>query len=266
MLVLMPARNESGRIGGVIHSVHRVLPGTDVVVVNDASSDSTQEEAIEAGATVLPHPVNLGYGAGLETGYTHALRSGYDIVLQMDADGQHVAEELPRILQPVLDDTADIVLGSRFMPDQAAYAAGAVRRLGQRFFALLLRGLTGRRFTDPTSGFQALSRAAVEFLASGVFPCDYPDADVLLMSHRAGLRIVEVPVRMCARDGGMSMHSGLKPLYYGIKMLFSLFIVLLNFGLWRAWQRGTAPRTCRPAAARPQRSPPCFPGSCSPRC
>jgi glycosyltransferase involved in cell wall biosynthesis len=247
----MPARNESGRIGSVIQSVRQVLPGADVVVVNDDSSDTTQAEATDAGATVLPHPVNLGYGAGLETGYTYALREGYEWVLQMDADGQHLAEELPRVLQPLLCGRADIVLGSRFMPGQSAYAAGPIRRLGQRFFGLLLRGLTGRRFTDPTSGFQALNRAAVEFLASGVFPCDYPDADVLLMSHRAGLRIAEVPVRMRTRDGGTSMHSGLKPLYYGIKMLFSLFIVLLNFGVWRAWQRATARRTCRPAAPHP---------------
>ena len=235
ILILMPARNEQGRIGVVIGAARRTVPGADLVVVNDDSSDATAAEALAAGAIVLPHPVNLGYGAGLETGYTYAVRNGYDLVLQMDADGQHVADELPFLLAPLLSGRADLVLGSRFLGPGTCGKIPTVRRMGQRFFAGILHLLTGQRFTDPTSGFQGLNGRTLALFSSGVFPCDYPDADVLLMAHRAGLNITEVPVVMRPRTGGTSMHSGLKPLYYGIKMLLSLFIVLLNSGLWHAW-------------------------------
>jgi glycosyltransferase involved in cell wall biosynthesis len=237
VLVMMPAHNEEGRIGPVVHEVRRVMPDADIAVVNDDSTDETAQQALTAGATVLPHAVNLGYGAGLETGYCYALQQGYDVVLQMDSDGQHPPAELSRLCAPLAAGTADIVIGSRYMEGSAPCPVSPVRRLGQRFFALILLALTRRRFTDPTSGFQALNRQAIRFFASGVFPCDYPDADVLLMAHLAGFRILEIPVRMEARSGGTSMHSGLKPVYYGMKMLLSLFVVLLNVGVWRRWRK-----------------------------
>jgi glycosyltransferase involved in cell wall biosynthesis len=236
-LVILPTHNEQHRIGPVVRSVRDVLPQADVVVINDDSTDHTAREALEAGASVLPHAVNLGYGAGLETGYRYALAHGYDALVQMDGDGQHPALEIPHLLEPIVNRSADLVIGSRHLsPSTRDATAPPLRRLGQRFFTFILSLLTGRRFTDPTSGFQALNRRALEFLASGVFPCDYPDADVILMALMAGLRIGEVPVRMHARPGGKSMHSGLRPLYYGVKMLLSLFIAMLNRHLWKRWQ------------------------------
>lgn len=235
MIVILPAKDEQGRIGTVLDAVRGVLPLADCVVVNDGSSDGTADEAAQAGAVVLPHAVNMGYGASLETGYRHAVRGGYACAVQMDADGQHVAAELPKLIAPVLRGEADIVIGSRYGTGGAP--ATPLRRLGQRFFSGLLLVLTRRWFSDPTSGFQALGPRALRFFASGVFPCDYPDADVLLMALRSGLRIVEVPVRMRPREGGASMHAGWKPLYYGAKMTLSLFIVLLNGRTWRTWRR-----------------------------
>jgi glycosyltransferase involved in cell wall biosynthesis len=237
IVVIFPAKDEQGRIGPVLDSVHRVLPGADRVVISDGSSDATAREAALAGARVLPHAVNLGYGASLETGYRHAVGQGYDGLLQMDGDGQHLAEELPRLLDPILRGEADMVIGTRHGAAGPGRAASPLRFAGQRFFSALLLMLTGRWFTDPTSGFQALGPRALRFFASGVFPCDYPDADVLLMAHLAGLRVVEVPVKMQPRVGGRSMHAGLKPLYYGIKMVLSLFVVLLNTATWRDWRR-----------------------------
>ncbi len=237
MVVIIPAKDEQGRIGPVLNSVHRVLPAADRVVIDDGSSDATANEAERAGACVLPHAVNMGYGASLETGYRHAVRQGYDGLLQMDGDGQHLAEELPRLLAPVLRGEADIVIGTRYGAGAPGMAGSPLRFMGHRFFSALLLVLTGRWFTDPTSGLQALGPRALRFFASGVFPCDYPDADVLLMAWLAGLRIVEVPVEMKPRVGGRSMHAGLKPLYYGIKMLLSVFVVLLNTTTWREWRR-----------------------------
>jgi glycosyltransferase involved in cell wall biosynthesis len=238
ILVIMPALNEVGRIGSVIKSIVTVLPEADIVVVNDGSSDATGAEAMGAGATVLPHAVPMGYGASLETAYLYAAQKQYDIVLQMDSDGQHLGSELPVLLNAMRAGAFDIVIGSRYAAADSVFRTSFFKRLGQRFFGGLLLILTGRRFSDPTSGFQGLNRRAIRFFSSGVFPCDYPDADVLLMAHEAGLRLGEVPVRMVSRSGGSSMHDGWKPLYYGMKMLLSLFIVRLNTSRWRRWKSG----------------------------
>jgi len=244
VLVAIPAHNEAGRIGDVVRAVRTVLPDVDIAVINDDSRDATATEAATAGAWVLPLATNLGYGAALETAYLLARDRDYDIVLQMDGDGQHLAAELPRLLGPILNGEADLVLGSRFGAHSGPYPTAPLRRMGQKLFAGILRGLTGRRFSDPTSGFQALGRRSIQLFASGVFPCDYPDADVILMAHLAGLRIREVSVTMRPREGGASMHAGWKPIYYGMKMLLSILIVLLNVPTWRRWRRSwplTAP-------------------------
>lgn len=237
ILVMMPAKDEQGRIGSVLESVRRVLPQADRLVIDDGSSDATGTEAAAAGARILPHAVNMGYGASLETGYRYAVRNGYDVVLQMDSDGQHVAEELIGLLEPVARGDADIAIGSRHSPGGSGPGGSPLRRAGQLFFSAILWFWTRRWFADPTSGFQALGPRALRFFSSGVFPCDYPDADVLLMAHLAGLRIREVPVRMRPRVGGRSMHAGLKPIYYGAKMVLSVFVVLLNVATWREWRR-----------------------------
>ncbi len=211
----------------------QVLPGATVVVVDDSSVDSTSKEACEAGSIVLRHPINLGYGSALHTGFIFALRNNFDILLQMDGDGQHLASELPKLLDPILADHADLVIGSRYLNGGCGYDCGIARRIGQRMFEWIALGATSRRFTDPTSGFQGMNIRATKFFSGDDYPDDYPDADVLIMAHYAGLRVKEVPVRMNPRSDGQSMHVGLKPLYYVIKMLFSMFLVILDFGRWR---------------------------------
>ncbi len=240
-LVLMPCYNEGPRVAAVIKEVKRAIPEADIAVIDDASTDDSARLARAAGAVVLSHGCNLGYGAALETGYLYANRNGYSPVAQLDADGQHPPAELPALLAAVCDGNADIAIGSRHL-NGADPNTPAIRRAGHALFAGIIRILTRMNTTDPTSGMQALSGRAVHFFASGVFPCDYPDSDVIVMAHLAGLSVKELPVTMRSREGGASMHSGLKPLYYAIKMLLSLFIVLLNVFQWRGWRE----RTCAP--------------------
>ncbi len=237
-LVLMPCYNEGPRVVSVIEDVKRAIPEADIAVIDDASSDNSASLARTAGATVLSHGCNLGYGAALETGYLYANRNGYGPVLQIDADGQHPPDQLPPLLAAVRSGDADIAIGSRHM-NGADNGTPIVRRAGHALFAGIIRVLTHLKTTDPTSGMQALSRRAMHFFASGVFPCDYPDSDVIVMAHMAGLRVKEFPVTMRSREGGAAMHSGLKPLYYAIKMLLSLFIVLLNVFEWHRWKART---------------------------
>ena len=168
----------------------------------------------------------LGYGAALQTGYRYALRHAYDAVLQLDADGQHDPASIPPLLRGL--EHADVVVGSRFL-EPGSYTPPLARRLGMWLFGTVASAMAGQRITDPTSGFQAISRAALRFYAHERYPVDYPDADVLAMVARSGLRLAEVPVRMLASPDGKSMHAGvLKPLYYVFRMSLALGLVLLR--------------------------------------
>lgn len=225
VLVIMPAYEEATRIARVVADVRQLVAG-DVLVVDDGSSDETGAEARRAGALVAIHPTNLGYGAALQTGYRYALRHAYDAVLQLDADGQHDPASIPPLLEAL--SHADVVVGSRFL-DGRSYRPALARRLGMWLFARVASLLAGQRITDPTSGFQAISREALRFYAHERYPADYPDADVLAMVARSGLRLAEVPVRMLPPPGGKSMHAGvLKPLYYVFRMSLALGLVPLR--------------------------------------
>jgi len=225
LLVVIPAYFEEGKVGRVVAEA-RAQTGADVLVVDDGSADATADEARAAGAVVAIHAVNLGYGAALQTGYRYALRHGYDAVLQLDADGQHAPESIPRLVEAL--ERADVVVGSRFL-EEGSYRPPLARRLGIWLFGRVGSLLSGRRLTDPTSGYQAISREALQFYAHERYPADYPDADVLAMGVRAGLRLEEVPVVMRASPDGKSMHGGLwKPLYYVFRMSLALFMVPLR--------------------------------------
>ncbi|MGO9118330.1 MAG: glycosyltransferase family 2 protein [Desulfomonilaceae bacterium] len=233
ILILIPAYNEAGRIGKVVSSAKSALPDARVLVVDDCSSDTTAQEARQMGAIVVRHPINLGYGVALHTGFIFALRNNCEVLLQMDGDGQHLASELPKLLEPILSNHADLVIGSRYLNGGCGYDCGIVRRIGQRMFEWIALAVTSRRFTDPTSGFQGMNIRAVKFFSGDDYPDDYPDADVLMMAHYVGLRVKEVAVRMESRSDGRSMHSGVKPFYYVMKMLLSMLLVILNWGRWR---------------------------------
>ena len=225
ILVIIPAFDEEGQIATVVQRVKREIPGAIVLVVNDGSSDQTEARALAAGARVLSHPFNMGYGITLQTGYKYALKYGFQYILQMDGDGQHDPRYLPFLLQELTEDRADVVIGSRFL-GEGDYQTAWMRQIGIYLFRFVASYLCGQKITDPTSGYQGLSHRAVEFCTRDCFPGDYPDADVLVMLHRAGLLIREVPVHMHPNLQGRSMHSGLKPLYYIYKMLLSITLNL----------------------------------------
>ena len=226
-LIVIPAFNEEEKIQGVVQGIRREMPEAVVLVVNDGSRDQTESQARSAGAKVLSHPFNMGYGVALQTGYKYAQEYGFEWVLQMDGDGQHDPRYLPILFREVKGGGADVVLGSRFL-GEGDYRAAWGRQMGIYLFRFLASCLCGQKITDPTSGYQALSRRAVEFCTRDSFPGDYPDADVLVMMHRAGLRLREVSVGMHPNAQGRSMHSGWKPLYYIYKMCLSIGLNLLR--------------------------------------
>lgn len=220
-ILLIPAYNEEARIAAVLTRAHAALPDYDVVVVDDGSADDTGELARQHAATVLRHPFNMGYGAALQTGYKFAVRLGAELVVQMDADGQHDPADAPGLALPVEQGELDLVIGSRFL-GVGDYEMDALRSAGRALFQTIVRAF-GLRVTDPTSGFQALSRSVLELYVGDIFPSDYPDVDVLLLAHRHGLRIGERPVRMQASPRTSSLHAGFAPIYYVYKMLLSIW-------------------------------------------
>ena len=222
---IIPAYNESQRVTQVVRATSEHV---DVVaVVDDGSTDSTTDEAQSAGATVLKLPVNIGYGGALQAGYRWAMSKGIEALVQLDADGQHDPHDIPALLKPVIEDRCDLALGSRFLK-QNSWQATFSRRLGMKFFSLLIRIFSGRRITDPTTGFQAMNRRVIERVAGGAYPDDFPDADVIVMLLRERFRIEEVGVVMKPPPAGKSMHSGLKPLYYIVKMTLAILVVAMR--------------------------------------
>lgn len=225
--VLVPAFNEEGRVGNVVRDVRRHWPDAEIVVIDDGSRDGTGHEAREAGAVVLPLPVNSGYGAALQAGYRLAMRRGYELVAQIDGDGQHEAASLGVMFAAMQSEDADVVIGSRFASGDGHYRAPLARRVGIVLFAALASRITGKRVTDPTSGLQLLRRPVVALYCTDVYPQDYPDTDVLVLLHREGFRVVEAPVRMHPASNE-SMHRGHRSVYYVYKVLLSILLTLVR--------------------------------------
>ena len=225
--IVIPAYNEQARIGAVVAGVQRALPEADVLVVDDGSSDDTSSAAQTAGALVVRLPMNLGYGAALQTGYKWAVRRRYALIGQLDADGQHSPEFLPTMFDKLKDDGVDVVIGSRFLDRDGHYRPSAARKVGIALFSRVASLIMHQHITDPTSGLQVMRLPVAQFFCTEVYPSDYPDADILILLHRSGFQVREMAVQM-GPPPGKSMHSGHRSLYYIYKMGLSILVTLLR--------------------------------------
>jgi glycosyltransferase involved in cell wall biosynthesis len=226
VLVVIPAKDEEESLPVTLEEVARKAPGIAVLVVDDGSRDTTAQTARDRGVPVVSHAVNLGVGAALQTGFRWALAHGYDVAVQLDADGQHDPSFLPTLVAPVLEGRCDVSIGSRYVA-RSAYRAPAARRFGMLVFSGLVRLTVGLRITDTTSGFRAYDRAVME-VCQYDFPKDFPDAPLLIDLARRGFRLCEVPVEMRAREAGRSFYTLGKSLYYPYKNLLASLMVLLK--------------------------------------
>lgn len=222
MLVIVPAFNEGKKIAATIADLRRHVPWADVAVVDDGSKDDTARAAASAGARVLALPFNLGVGGAMQTGYQYAAQGGYDVAVQFDGDGQHCAEEIPRLIEPILAGRADLAVGSRLLGDRA-YRFSLMRWVGSRMLVGMHWLLTGRRVLDPTSGFRAASGKMIRFFALH-YPQDYLSDTVEALAEAAwhGMRIVELPAKM--RMTRTSSISNLKGLIHMGRICVALLI------------------------------------------
>lgn len=230
ILIIIPAYNEEQSIISVIEKLkedrrnlaHRV----DYVVINDCSKDETLEMLQDMDVDYISLPINLGIGGSVQTGYKYALQNGYDIAVQIDGDGQHDTTYLENVIRPIVEDRADIVIGSRFI-DKKGFQSSCVRRLGINFLSILIKICCNTKVLDPTSGFRAVNQKYIALYAAE-YPVDYPEPEAIVLASLDGARIKEVPVVMRRREKGTSSISAWKSLYYMIKVSLAIVICRLS--------------------------------------
>jgi glycosyltransferase involved in cell wall biosynthesis len=226
-LIIIPAYNEEENIAKVISDVRERIPFADILVVNDGSMDTTSGRAMRSGVMVVDIPFNIGYGGAIQTGFRFAEEYGYDFVFTMDGDAQHDPSSVQNLLDAMEEEGADIVIGSRFL--EGTYRMGIARKIGVLVFSAIAQFYTGTTFTDPTSGFQLLNRKVFSYLSQGDnYPLDYPDVNIIMALHKLKFKVVETPVRMLDRPRGKSMHSGLRPFVYVLRMFLAILMVLIR--------------------------------------
>lgn len=241
LLIIIPAYNEEKNIEKLLEQLEQpeIEQIADVLIMNDASSDATNWIVKGRKHQIVTHVFNLGYGSALQLGYKYAIRRGYQYVIQMDADGQHDVCNIPVIYKRLKTADKDgkypdIVLGSRFLEGSSPYPVSAPKKLAWSLFRFMILLGTGRKIVDPTTGLQGLSRRVVIFYSLyNHFDDRYPDANIIMQMLLLGYRLVEVPAVMHPRTEGVSMHSGLRPLFYMCRMIYSIIAVWIGIRIMK---------------------------------
>jgi glycosyltransferase involved in cell wall biosynthesis len=223
-LIVMPAFNEEQSVAAVIHEVFTKLPGVACLVVDDGSHDRTSSVAMGAGARVATLPFNLGVGGAMRTGFRYALENDFDVVIQIDADGQHDPSGVTALLATL--ENADIAIGARFA-GEGNYSVRGPRHWAIVVLARVISRLAHTKLTDATSGFKASGPRAIQLFADH-YPAEYlgDTIEALVIASRAGCRIRQVPVSMRPRAGGQPSHNPFKAAAYlgraGMALVFAL--------------------------------------------
>lgn len=231
VLLMIAAYNEEENIEKVVDDLEIHYPQYDYLIINDGSTDSTEEICRRRAYSYVSLPVNLGIGGAIQTGYRYALEKGYDIAIQIDGDGQHDPAYLETLIRPILEGKADYTIGSRFLKREGFQSSGA-RRAGIHFLSGLICFLCGLRIFDVTSGFRAVGIHSIRAFAEN-YPTDYPEPEAILDAVMRRERLTEVPVIMREREHGQSSINLQRSVYYMIKVTLDLVICRISYGVRR---------------------------------
>lgn len=221
-LIIIPAYNESSNIENTIFAIKEYAPEFDYVIINDCSTDDTKEICERNNFNIVNLPINLGIGGAVQTGYRYGYQNGYDLAVQVDGDGQHDPRFLQKMADYLTDNQLDMVIGSRFIEKEGFQSSGT-RRLGIKYFTILIKLLTGAKITDPTSGLRMVNREIMEVFAYD-YPKDYPEPESVVAILCKNKKVKEIPVIMKERQGGVSSISPKKSIYYMIKVTLAILI------------------------------------------
>ena len=225
-LVIIPAFNEAGCIVNTVNDIIENAPEFDYVVINDCSRDDTYKLCLENGFNVVSLPINSGIGAAVQTGYLYAKRYGYEYAIQVDGDGQHDAAFLGTMAGYMEEHDTGMLIGSRYIEKQGFQSSG-LRRFGIRYFTFLIKLLTGKKITDPTSGMRMVGRDIIEYFAEE-YPKDYPEPETAVTIVKKGWTVDEIPVVMKERQAGTSSISPKRSIYYMIKVSLACIIAAMS--------------------------------------
>lgn len=225
-LVIIPAFNEEGNLEKTVKDIKDNAPDFDYVIINDCSTDKTLEMCRRHGFSYLNLPVNLGIGGAVQTGYRYAYYHGYDIAVQFDGDGQHSAAHLENMVTTLIDTESDMVIGSRFIEKEGFQSSG-LRRIGIKYFTGLIKLLTGKKITDPTSGMRMVNKKLLEKFTDE-YPKDYPEPESVVTILSEKYKVTEIPVVMNEREEGVSSISLKNSVYYMIKVSFAILIARMK--------------------------------------
>ena len=219
-LVAIPAYNEEECIENTITELRAVAPELDFVVINDGSRDRTGEICVSLNCNVIAMPINCGLTVGFQTAARYAVDHGYDYMIQFDADGQHRPEYLTSLVEKAVITGSDIVIGSRFL---TVRKDKSIRMVGSRMITVLIKMLTGRRISDPTSGFRLFSRSVLErYYYDNTLN---PEPESIALFLKQGYSVSEVQVSMRERQGGESYLNPVKSMQYMLRVFAPLLIV-----------------------------------------
>lgn len=225
-IAIIPAYNEVESIQKTVHDIKTNAKDFDYVVIDDCSTDDTKKVCEELGFPVVSLPTNLGIGGGVQTGYLYAIKHGYDIAVQFDGDGQHDAAFLESMAKRLEEEQLDMLIGSRYI-ERKGFQSSFCRRIGIRYFTFLIRLLTGKRITDPTSGMRMVNRRTMEFFARS-YPKDYPEPESVTILLKKGFKVEEIPVIMKEREGGKSSISFKKSIRYMFQVTMAVIAAAVH--------------------------------------
>ena len=227
-LLIIPAYNEEECILDVYNSIleynKKSKTNYDVIVVNDGSTDNTEQILIDNSIPHIKLIQNLGIGGAVQTGYKYAYNNGYDIAVQYDGDGQHDVSYVKDLIKPIIEDKYDMSIGSRFIKhDDDNFKSTFARRVGINIISFFIKIFARKKIYDPTSGFRASNKNLIEFF-SNTYPTEYPEPVSEVAILEEGFKVKEVYVKMHERQGGKSSIHAWKNAYYMINVTIAMFI------------------------------------------